>query len=108
MNNPAKFSDSIISEISTQLLRRKGDDVITVLDPFGGSGKIGLIKEKVDCEIICNDLEEEWNEGKYDIDEWHHCDSEFLELGRKVDFIITSPTYGNRMADHHNAKVNQL
>ena len=33
-------------------------------------------------------------------------DAEYLILPYLVDAIVTSPTYGNRMADHHNAKDN--
>lgn len=33
-------------------------------------------------------------------------DAEYLILPHLVDAIVTSPTYGNRMADHHHAKDN--
>lgn len=62
------------------------------------------IKDSVKAIFVCNDIETEWADPKYPVDEWVHADAEFLALERKADVIVTSPTYGNRMADHHNAK----
>ena len=80
-------------------------DCKSILDPFAGTGKIGLLKDLgFKGKIICNDLEAEYSEIKYySVDEWLHQDAEFIHC-EKVDTIVTSPTYGNRMADSHNAR----
>lgn len=100
--NPAKFSDSILQVIENYILAKLPLES-TILDPFGGSGKIAKIKDNVDVKIHCNDIENGWKE-KFPVDMWYHQDAEFLTTDCTFDAIITSPTYGNRMADHHNAK----
>jgi DNA modification methylase len=98
--NPAKFTDSILEEIAKQVNHKNIKGVC--LDPFAGSGKIAKIKQFTNIEIHCNDIEDGWKED-YDVDVWYHQDAEFLVTDRTFDAIITSPTYGNRMADHHKA-----
>ena len=102
VKHPATYTDSFIP-IFTELLADRSN----VLDPFGGVGKLALIKE---CgfkgKVVCNELEREWAEiGKYNVDEWSIGDAANLRFENcEFDAICTSPTYGNRMADHHNAK----
>lgn len=99
--NPAKFTNSILDVIVKKLTEFECQ---YILDPFAGSGKIGLIKAYVPCVVHCNDIENGWKE-EYPVDKWYHQDAQFLNTeGFLYDAIITSPTYGNRMADHHNAK----
>lgn len=100
IKHPAVYSDQFI-EIFSRFVKPKS----VIYDPFAGTGKIALIKEYVsDLFVICNDLEPEYEAlKKYDVDRWYHEDAETCIPGF-VDFIITSPTYGNRMADSHNAK----
>ena len=102
IRHPAKYTDSFI-EIFADLLK----DCENVLDPFAGTGKIGLIKKfGFKGAIFANEIEKEWLIGNE-----YNCDCLTFEdaehLGYKAGFfdaICTSPTYGNRMADHHNAK----
>ena len=77
----------------------------TILDPFAGTGKIGLLKTMgVDAEIHANDIESEWLKPNiYHCDKVFFQDAEFFDSGMVYDTIITSPTYGNRMADHFKA-----
>lgn len=102
VRHPAKYTDSFIS-IFAELLKGKTN----VLDPFAGTGKIGLIK---DCgfsgKVYANEIEPEWiNPNKYNCDFITTEDAEFLQYPDGFfDAICTSPTYGNRMADHHIAK----
>lgn len=100
MKHPAVYSNNFI-DIFVKILRGRK----SVLDPFAGTGKIALIKEKgFDGKIICNEIEPEFTTvAKYPVDEWYYEDAEFLNI-EGVDAICTSPTYGNRMADHHEAK----
>jgi len=100
--HPAKYTDSFIAVFARLLNNQK-----RVLDPFAGTGKIGLIKNYGYCgEIYANEIESEWLESNlYNVD--HICfeDAEHLSFPQGFfDAICTSPTYGNRMADHHNAK----
>ena len=77
-----------------------------VYDPFAGTRKLALIKELgYKGKIICNDLEPEYKSlNNYPVDLWVHEDAETAIIKGKIDAIVTSPTYGNRMADSHNAK----
>lgn len=100
MNHPCPFSDIILNEIAKNL----HPSIKSILDPFAGTGKIAKLKSMgYKGEIICNDIEESWDRFG-GVDEWLNEDAENLHFLRLVDAIITSPTYGNRMADHHKAK----
>lgn len=105
MKHPAKFSKGFI-EIFYQLLLKHLPSCRSILDPFAGTGKIGEIKKYgYKGNVIANELEPEWLEpNQFNCDYLYFFDAEFLALPQKVDAIITSPTYGNRMADHHIAK----
>jgi tRNA G10 N-methylase Trm11 len=103
IKHPAIFSDSFIPVFADLLYGRQ-----KVLDPFAGTGKLALIKDYgFEGKIVCNEIESEWaNESTYSVDEWHIGDAANMSWARDEEFnaICTSPTYGNRMADHHNAK----
>lgn len=94
--HPAKFTDVILSVID-EMLPEKG----LVLDPFAGTGKLHSLSTAI-RPVVGVEIEPEWaslspmtivgNAVK-------------LPFGDKVfDAIATSPTYGNRMADHHEAR----
>jgi hypothetical protein len=102
--HPAKFSDPILEVIAPHVLEARN-----ILDPFGGVGKVGLLKKHgVTAEITSNELEPEW--AKQGLE--NGCDKvrtgDALLLGElfpeEWDAIVTSPVYGNRMSDHHDAK----
>lgn len=108
MNNvkhPATYTNSFIPKFAEILIGCEN-----VLDIFGGIGKLALIKQYgFTGKVVCNELEKEWVEASnYDVDEWHIGDAANMEWAKDnyFDAICTSPTYGNRMADHHNAKDN--
>ena len=100
VKHPAVYSNDFIEIFSNLLKDRKN-----VLDPFAGTGKISLIKNHgYNGKIICNEMEPEFSKiSEYLVDEWLYEDAEYLKLN-DIEAICTSPTYGNRMADHHNAK----
>ncbi len=99
--HPAKFSDAVLNKIA-ELCHPSW----SCLDPFAG---IGLCHELVDRGAVASmvGIERE--------PEWAHqhpntiCGS-VLDIDRILagfpafDAVITSPTYGNRMADHHDAR----
>ena len=102
VKHPAKYTDSFIP-IFAELLNGCNN----VLDPFGGVGKLALIKKfGFNGKVVCNEIEAEWAEtSEYDVDEWSIGDAANLRFANhEFDAICTSPTYGNRMADHFEAK----
>lgn len=105
VNHPAKYSDQFIP-IFAELLKGREN----VLDPFAGTGKLALIKSYGFAgKVICNELEKEWAESSiYPVDQWFISDAANMAWApnESVDAICTSPTYGNRMADHFDAKDN--
>jgi SAM-dependent methyltransferase len=102
IKHPATYTNSFIPKFAELLIGCNN-----VLDIFGGIGKLALIKDYgFKGKVVCNELEPEWAEiGKYKVDEWSIGDAANLRFANcEFDAICTSPTYGNRMADHHNAK----
>lgn len=101
IKHPAVYSDQFLS-----IFYKYIKDTSSVFDPFAGTGKIGFLKSiGYNGVIICNDLEPEYSAiNSYNVDIWLHEDAEFVKPKEVIDAIVTSPTYGNRMADSHNAK----
>ena len=95
MKHPAKYTDSLLP-IFTRLLKKYKAE--TVLDCFAGTGKIHLLPFKT----YGIELEKEWAE--------MHSNNIIGDATKicfkdnSFDAVCTSPTYGNRMADCHNAK----
>lgn len=101
VKHPAKFTDIILESVIPYLV-----NCPVVLDIFAGTGKVAKIKELgFSGKVYCNELESEWIDKSYQVDKWTFTDSENLVYeSNTIDCIFTSPTYGNRMADCHNAK----
>ncbi len=122
--HPAKYSAPVALAI-VEMIEKYSDG--TILDPFGGTGglhHIGeVVRERKERYVITfvNELEAEWatESAEYGLTRcgdfftfepgvsnkfWMKCDKEdpnFVLYDDKFDMIITSPTYGNRMADKH-------
>lgn len=97
VSHPARFSSSLIETLAAVL---GAYDVTSVLDPFAGTGRVHEL-EKWDYETTGVEIETEWaslhpRTIRGDALKLRFRDSSF-------DAIVTSPTYGNRLADHHNA-----
>lgn len=87
--HPAKYSDSVLAA----LVRYKPR--YPILDPFGGTGKLRTVFP----DAICLDIESEWaTQAGMQADALH---LPFRHWA--FQSVITSPCYGNRMADHHEA-----
>ena len=97
VRHPAKFTDSILDQMGAYLLPG-----MKILDPFAGTGKVHLLADRAGCESIGIEIEPEWatlhpRTVQGDALALPFPDGEF-------DAVVTSPTYGNRMADCHEAK----
>jgi hypothetical protein len=102
IKHPAEYSNEFFPYFTDLLFGYK-----RILDPMAGTGKIAMIKALQSWHgwITCNDLEPDWK-CLYDVNDWHHTDASHMDWAdnNSFDAIITSPTYGNRFADHWNRK----
>lgn len=91
--HPAKYNDKFIPIFAEML-----EDCKTILDPFAGTGKIFELNKYGNYNIYGIEIEPEWAN--------NICgDALYLPFdSNSFDGIVTSPTYSNRMADHHVAK----
>lgn len=95
--HPAKFSAGL-----TELFAALLEGHRRVLDPFAGVGGIHEMRSFGDFETVGVEIEPEWASQHPDT----HC-ANALELpfeDDSFDAVCTSPTYGNRLADHHEAR----
>lgn len=103
--HPATFSPAILETIQPLTpWQYLPDDLvrgIRVLDPFGGVGTI----QSIFPGAIVNELELEWLTQAPVHGRLMAGDATSLALrDGSIDMVITSPCYGNRMADHHDAR----
>lgn len=103
MKHPAKFSNPIIDAILETLgdLPLVGD---AILDPFAGVGKGVQALRDAGFEAFGVEIECEWARQC----PWVFC-ADFFDWAKGAwpgvyAAAVTSPTYGNRMADHHNTR----
>ena len=110
----AKFSRNITDEI-TSIVRgiEYKVPILRVLDPMGGVGGIFDLHAVDNLAIDMVEIEHEWAVSATthpladpDMDNVYNADFLTWEPAAYwlYDIIVTSPTYGNRMADHHEAK----
>ena len=103
IKHPAKYTDAFIPVFAEMLEGTKN-----VIDIFSGTCKITNIKNYgYKGDIFCNEIEPEWAQMGLveNLSGLTILDAEHLPYkDRYFDAICTSPTYGNRMADSHNAK----
>lgn len=97
--HPAPFSDKILSTIGEHL-----PESGVVLDPFAGTGRIHELATE-DRHTVGIELQPKWADMHPDTLVGNALDLSTAGIApESVDAIATSPTYGNRMADHHNAQ----
>jgi len=103
--HPAKYSDTIMSRLASVIAHEAyitKDHKLKVLDPFAGTGRIHTLLDDPNIETWGVEIEKEWA--------FMHRntvlgDAHDLPWGvGHFDVVATSPCYGNRMADHHEAK----
>ena len=98
--HPAVFSSGVLCavvELLEELHQR-------ILDPFAGTGGVHKLRDILswDVDTVGIELEPEWSDLHPDTLVGDALDLPFA--AGSFDAIVTSPTYGNRMADHHNAR----
>jgi SAM-dependent methyltransferase len=98
VSHPARYSAELLP-IFAEMLRATVGPGAMVLDPFAGTGRIHELHPEFDTYGI--ELEPEWA----DLHERTQVgDATALPFpAASMDAIVTSPTYGNRLADSHNA-----
>lgn len=95
--HPAKFTPTILATVA-DILR---DQNLRILDPFAGVGGIHALRHW-GHETFGVELEPEWAAASP-----HTIVGDATSLpfaSGSFDAIVTSPAYGNRMADHHEAR----
>lgn len=110
--HPAKFSEPILDALRNRITaearrvrREEPGTVVQVLDPMAGVGRIHQL----------HDGKRVWTTGVEIQPRWAACHSrticaDYLEWAgrpgnyRRFHIAATSPTYANRMADHHDAR----
>jgi DNA modification methylase len=98
MRHPAPFSREILSLVERQHLL---PDTGIVLDPMAGVGNIHRLATPT-CRTVGIELEPEWAAAHPDTMVGNALR---LPFGRaSFDGVMTSPCYGNRLADHHRAR----
>lgn len=96
--HPARYSDALLSHMARMLSGRR-----RILDPFGGVGGVFRLAAWLpDAQIDAVEIEEEW--AAADRRMTHGNALSLPWPAATFDAICTSPTYGNRMADHHTAR----
>lgn len=93
VSHPARYSDALLAVFAEVL-----DGYRRVLDPFAGTGRI---HELEDHETVGVELEEEWASLHPQTVVGSALALDFPD--NSFDAVCTSPTYGNRLADHHDA-----
>lgn len=108
--HPAPFSQVVLDEIAGVIFdehirkMNKGESAkVKILDPFAGIGKIHTLSEgNKYVATVGVELEPEWANQHPLTEVGDALNLRFRK--NSFDVIATSPAYGNRMADHHNAK----
>ena len=105
-DHPAMFSKELIEPLADTIRGRR-----RVLDPFAGTGRIHAIATAAEVRrSIGIELEPEWaNAGRFPGPDRLQIVGDSLEIlptyrASSFDAVLTSPAYGNRMADKHEAK----
>lgn len=98
--HPAQFSKGLFP-VFLDILKTYGDSHLPLLDPFAGTGGTHVLRSH-GYQTVGVELEPEWAYQNI-----HNIvgDATRLPFGDETfGTILTSPCYGNRMADHHVAK----
>ena len=97
VRHPAKFSPALLDAMFPWVwgCRR-------ILDPFAGTGRVHLLADEVGASSVGVEIEPEWAAQHPRTIVGSALALPFADAS--FDRVVTSPCYGNRMADHHEAK----
>jgi DNA modification methylase len=99
VNHPAQFSQVIRDRVLELLDGRRG----LLLDPFAGPGQSLPLFVAPGRKVLGYEIEKPWADAGAPLVQC--VDSTKMPLRKhSVSTIVTSPVFGNRFADHHNAK----
>jgi len=97
--HPAVYSDAVVVELQSQIDRFRLNGGLA-LDPFAG---VGQKVDRLDLHVIKIELQHGWAKpAGYGMVQADSRSMPFAD--HTFDLIVTSPAYGNRMADKHNAR----
>lgn len=99
--HPARYSPAILERIAAAL--EPVDTYRRVLDPFAGVGGIHVLGDR-GHDTYGTELEPEWADQHPRTTRADARNVGALWPAGSFDAVATSPTYGNRMADHHEAR----
>lgn len=108
--HPAKYSNTIMPVVADLLDAHFWGQTgpFTILDPFGGVGGIHELRMSPNGAqylTFASELEWKWALQAGDLDPAIQADALHLPIrDRGVHAVVTSPCYGNRMADKHFAR----
>lgn len=94
--HPARFTGCVLDTIAELLPVYLPPDA-RVLDPFAGTGRV----HELPFNTIGVEIEPDWADTTKGTCVGNALDLPFADF--TFDAIVTSPCYGNRFADHHNA-----
>lgn len=103
-SHPAKFTPAVLDHLrelvvdEAERLGRKP----TLLDPFAGVGRIHKLSDV--ARTVGVELEPEWAACSSRTRVGNATALHLLFKAQRFDIIATSPCYGNRTADHHDAR----
>lgn len=100
VKHPAKYSPSILDTMRDLLSTRITEDARGI-DPFAGVGRC----HQLGWWVVGGELEMPWCREHLGHGPVVRADATCLPYrAQTFDFAVTSPTYGNRFADKHNAR----
>ena len=109
IKHPAKFSRPILNLMTALVMEEitKLDPAfrLQILDPFAGTGLVHEL-ERIDPRVVTwgIEIEPEWAKMHPNKTLCADMREPVPQWENYFHIVATSPTYGNRMADHHNAK----
>ncbi len=98
VRHPARYTSALLPVFASMAQGHR-----SILDPMAGTGKIFELRQLgIDSTIQAIELEPEWASLHPETQVGNALCLPFAAAS--FDCVITSPTYSNRMADHHEAK----